>query len=202
MNPARHMKIEFDQFAYGIMKRRLLEGEPEDESNDDWMVGHPLLFPNILAVGQANMASLQFRVPVDDTTTLQFGYRTSARPSGAEPRPTVAKRSEPFNEAGKYIADNVPKQDMLAWIAQSAVCDRTREHLGASDKGVMLYHRMLMEQMDLVERGEEPMALVRDRAENEPWIDIHRERVAVAAFESKYENYFEKLEQLAVSAEG
>ena len=49
MNPAQHVKIEFDVFRYGIMKRRLLEGEPED--NDEWTIGHPLIFPNILAVG-------------------------------------------------------------------------------------------------------------------------------------------------------
>jgi 5,5'-dehydrodivanillate O-demethylase len=133
------------------------------------------------------MASLQIRVPIDDTTTLQFAYRTSAREPGAAARPTVAKRTVMFADGQKYIADNVPKQDMLAWVAQSAICDRTREHLGASDKGVILYHNMLFEQMDIVEAGGEPMA-------------IHRERTGMQAFDSRYENYFETLESLAASA--
>src|SRR5436309_12416468 len=45
--PAKHVKIAFDRFEYGVYKRRLLEGEPEDI--DDWQIGHPVLFPNILA---------------------------------------------------------------------------------------------------------------------------------------------------------
>ena len=70
MKPAQHVKIEFDVFSYGIMKRRLLEGEPEDVRRLD--VGHPLLFPNSLAQGGADAPGLQFRVPIDDTHTLQI----------------------------------------------------------------------------------------------------------------------------------
>ena len=39
----KHVKVAFDEFEYGIIKRRLLEGQ--DESADDWAVGHPLVFP-------------------------------------------------------------------------------------------------------------------------------------------------------------
>src|SRR5437879_1354460 len=38
---AHHIKIDFDVFEYGIYKRRLIEGEPED--CDDWTRGHPVL---------------------------------------------------------------------------------------------------------------------------------------------------------------
>src|SRR6185436_10976730 len=51
-----HLKIDFDVFEYGIYKRRLLEGEPED--SDDWTTGHPVLFPYTLHVG-----GYQIRVP-------------------------------------------------------------------------------------------------------------------------------------------
>ena len=44
---AQHLKIAFDVFEFGISKRRLLEGDTEE--SDDWTVGHPILFPNILA---------------------------------------------------------------------------------------------------------------------------------------------------------
>jgi 5,5'-dehydrodivanillate O-demethylase len=195
MFPARHLKIAFDRFDYGIMKRRLLEGEPED--NDDWQIGHPLLFPNILAVGEAHRPTLQFRVPVDDTNTIQFAYRTTVRDPGAAPRPLAVKRSALYNEDGKIVADNVPAQDMLAWVAQGPISPRTKEHLGASDAGVIMYHKMLFEEAEKVARGEEPMAVIRDPAENEPMIDLHRERRGYKAFQSTYENYFEKLEELA-----
>ncbi len=189
---AKHIKIEFDRFAYGIMKRRLLEGEPE--TVDDWTTGHPLLFPNILAVGSSAGPTLQFRVPVDDTHTIQFAYRTRKRAPGAAPRPVVVQRTKLFNEEGKIVPDNIPAQDMVAWVMQGPVCDRENEHLSASDKGVLLYHRMLNEEMDKVERGEEPMAVIRDPRENEPMIDIRRERLNLQTFESRYDTHFDRLD--------
>ena len=44
------MKIAFDAFEYGIIKRRLQLGFPED--GEDWAKGHPIMFPNILFVGR------------------------------------------------------------------------------------------------------------------------------------------------------
>jgi 5,5'-dehydrodivanillate O-demethylase len=181
MHPARHIKIEFDLFEHGIYKRRLLEGEPED--CDDWRVGHPILFPNILAVGNAREPSFQIRVPVDDTHTIQ--YRLLGRPTkdGGPARKEVEIIRLPLFEAdGRIIADTVPKQDMMAWVEQGPISDRTKEHLVTSDKGVALYHNLLLEQIELVERGEDPMAVVRDPARNEPWIDIAREQRPRQAF--------------------
>jgi 5,5'-dehydrodivanillate O-demethylase oxygenase subunit len=192
MNAARHIKIEFDRFDYGIMKRRLLEGESPDV--DDWTTGHPLLFPNILAVGSASAPTLQFRIPVDDTHTVQFAYRTKLRKPGAEPRSMSVKHSNLFDQEGKIVADNVPAQDMIGWVGQGPISDRTQEHLASSDKGVVLYRKMLIEQMERVERGEEPMAVIRDRSENEPMIDIRRERRAWQGFRSQYRNIFGQVE--------
>lgn len=72
---------------------------------------------------------------------------------------------------------------MMAWVAQGPVSDRTQEHLVTSDKGVILYHNLLWENIDKVERGEDPMGVVRDREENEPFIAIRSEGVARAPFE-------------------
>jgi 5,5'-dehydrodivanillate O-demethylase len=189
-----HLKIEFDIFKYGIMKRRLLRGEPEDA--DDWTTGHPLLFPNILAVGGHNnrTQSLQFRVPLDDTNTIQFAYRVTKRQPDAAPKPFNAKHTELFNADGKIIPDTVPHQDMLAWVGQGQISDRTKEHLSRSDKGVVLYHNLLLEQMDRIENGEDPLGVIRDPKENEPMIDIRREGEALAPFKSKYSTIFERLE--------
>jgi 5,5'-dehydrodivanillate O-demethylase len=195
MTQARHLKIEFDLFRYGIMKRRLLEGAPED--SDEWRVGHPLIFPNLLAVGNEGTSTLQYRIPVDDTRTLQIAYRTTKRAPDATPKPITVKYSSLFDEDGKLIADTIPKQDMIGWVGQGPVSDRTREHLTASDKGVIMYHKLLVENMDRVERGEDPLGTIRDRAENEPMVDIRREGDGMRAFEVRYDNYFEKIRDLA-----
>jgi 5,5'-dehydrodivanillate O-demethylase oxygenase subunit len=197
MKTARHVRIEFDRFEYGIIKRRLLEGESPDV--DDWTTGHPLLFPNILAVGNASAPTLQFRVPVNDTNTVQFAYRTMVRQQHAAPRPTTVKYSDLFNASGKIIADSIPAQDMTGWVGQGPISDRTQEHLASSDKGVVLYRKMLQEQMERVERGEEPMAVIRDPRENEPMINIRRERQAWQAFQSQYKNIFGETEALVGS---
>ncbi len=188
MTRRAHVAIEFDLFKYGMMKRRLLEGESEDV--DDWTTGHPLLFPNILAVGGADWPTLQYRVPVDDENTIQFAFRTIRRKPGAEPKPQTIVHSKLFDDNGKIVADNIPAQDMLAWVMQGKICDRTQENLAASDRGVMLYHRMLQEEMARAERGEDPMGVIRDRSENEPMIDLSREAVALDSFQSQYKDIF------------
>ena len=180
MAPARHLKIAFDVFRFGIMKRRLLEGDPED--SDDWTTGHPLLFPNTLAVGSKNDPSFQFRLPVDDVTTRHMTYRTIKRPEGAEPGPMSVRYIDLYNEHGKIVGDTIPKQDFIAWIGQGPISDRTGEHLTAADQGVILLHKLLFENMNRVEQGEDPMGIIRDPAENEPMIDLHREGKRLESF--------------------
>ncbi len=203
-NARPHVKIEFEPFKWGITKRRLLEGEPED--SHDWVTGHPLLFPAALAVMSATGegATLQFRVPIDDTNTVQYAYRTVPVASGASRKGIAVKHSDLFNADGSLInegnvlAHNVPPQDMLAWVAQGPISERTQEHLGSSDRGVIMYHKMLVDQMERVERGERPtLGVVDDPSENEPFIELRRERVGLTAFELKYENYFDRIDELA-----
>jgi hypothetical protein len=67
-------------------------------------------------------------------------------------------------------------------VAQGPISDRPNEHLTAIDQGVILYHKLLLENAKKVENGEDPMGIIRDPAENEPWIDIPREDHALTAF--------------------
>jgi 5,5'-dehydrodivanillate O-demethylase oxygenase subunit len=178
VTPSRHLKIEFDVFEYGIYKRRLVEGEPEDST--DWRVGHPILFPNILAQGEPTRTVTQIRVPMDDTHTMHyviFGVQhLDDRPSER----TVAHEALSYDRFGRAYVDaegvgnNIPWQDEMAWVGQGPITDRTQEHLATSDKGIMLYRRLLLENLERVERGEDPMAVIRDPAINEPMIAISR----------------------------
>jgi 5,5'-dehydrodivanillate O-demethylase len=180
MNPARHVKIDFDVFEYGIFKRRLLEGEPED--CDDWTTGHPVLFPNILAQG-GDTPSFQIRVPIDDTHTVVYWYTTRVRKADNPVQATVPVGVQRHrNPDGSYVADTIPGQDMLAWAAQGPVSDRTTEHLVSSDKGIQLYRKVLNEQLERIARGEDPMGVVRDPEINDPMIVIPRERRRLEAF--------------------
>jgi len=199
MFPAKHVKIAFDKFEYGIYKRRLLEGEPENI--DDWQIGHPILFPNTLAVGEQHRPMLQIRIPVDDTHTLHLMYVTKQREDrGPRRTPEVIVRSLYEPDGRTIIADNIPKQDELAWVGQGPISQRTREHLGASDVGVIMYHKMLVEEMDKVARGEDPLGTVRDRAVNEPMIRIRRESKGYDAFRSELVAEYDRVDHALATA--
>ena len=169
---AKHKKIGFDVFDYGIIKRRVVEGS--DESDDFWAVGHPILFPAILRTGYA----FQIRVPMDDERTLYFWY--TCHP----PRPGVMQYLEEqtpesiplydvpvpgWDRSGEPewpFLDNNSGQDIAMWYTQGHISDRSQEHLGLSDKGVILYRKLLEDNMAKVQRGEDPMCTFRDPAEN------------------------------------
>jgi len=173
LNPAKHLEIDFEVFEYGIYKRRLLEGDPLD--NPDWTVGHPVLFPNILAQGNSERMSFQFRVPVDDTHTHDVIIdATRPKPGEAAKPPMVRHDPLTFDGAGRIIATYINRQDEMAWVGQGEVTDRTTEHLTTSDKGILLFRKVLQEQMEKVARGEDPLGVVRDPEKNEPMIQIRR----------------------------
>jgi 5,5'-dehydrodivanillate O-demethylase len=178
----RHLKIDFKEFEYGMTKHRLLEGHSED--GDDWKIGHPIVFPNMLAVGngdeKSRYYSFQMRVPVDDTHTMHLWFNAYVPPQGVEVPQHLLNRVHtyevPFkDDSGEFIVDNVDGQDMMAWISQGAIADRTLENLGATDKGVVMYRRMLKREMEKVAAGIDPMGLVRDSSRNK-CIDLPNEK--------------------------
>ncbi len=85
-------------------------------------------------------------------------------------------RREPlrYDALGRVVADTIVPQDEAAWVGQGPITDRTTEHLTTSDQGILLYRKLLLENLAKVERGEDPMAVIRDPEINEPMIPIAR----------------------------
>jgi 5,5'-dehydrodivanillate O-demethylase oxygenase subunit len=52
----------------------------------------------------------------------------------------------------------------MAWVTQGASPDRTHEHLGKGDTGVILLRKITFENIDRVARGEDPLGVIRDPA--------------------------------------
>jgi 5,5'-dehydrodivanillate O-demethylase len=173
--PRRHVEIGFDRFPYGIIKRRVLDGGSRED--DDWRIGHPLVFPNMVRVGSHRQHRLQIRVPVDDTQTLHFWYccwvPTPSRPVHQEAVPVY---EVPFrDEQGDFVLDFVDGGDIMAWVSQGPIADRTRELLVESDRGIALFRRMLLEQLEIVAGGGDPLGIVRDALANDI-IELPQER--------------------------
>jgi len=157
----RHTEIGFDEFEHGIVKRRVVEGGSRDD--DDWVVGHPLVFPNMVRVGAHRQHRFQIRVPVDDTHTLHWWYSAyfPARGAPAVVQDEIPVYEVPFlDEQGEFVVDFVDGGDIMAWVTQGPVADRTRELLVDTDRGIVLYRRMLLEQAEAVARGDDPLGVV------------------------------------------
>ncbi len=151
---------------WGIDKSLVYEGNPPEVE-----IRPPLIFPNILRIPEGPVEALHFRVPIDDTHTriIWVGLRPSKdgaiEPEGA-PTYFIYEPDRPL----KHGLDELRTfygQDRVVWETQGTVMDRSLEVLGASDRGIVMYRHMLAEQIDRVERGEEPtVAVVRDPAKN------------------------------------
>ena len=165
VRPPAHLKIGFDEFEYGFVYRRVLEGQAE--SDELWTVGRVCLWPNCLFTG----AHFEWRVPVDDGNMLSVGWFFDRVPNEMEPfrQERIPYWYGPIRDpqTNRWITTHVMNQDFVAWVGQGAIADRTGEHLGESDRGVIMMRRMLLEQAEVVAAGGEPKAVVRDACANE-----------------------------------
>lgn len=162
----KHLKVGFDPFEFGIIKRRQLVGKTEQD--DDWKIGHPLVFPIMLFVGGAGLYQFQIRVPIDDVSHWHLWY-TCYKPPGVQ----IAKQSSIpgyevplWDDKGERIVDFIDGQDVALWAGQGAIADRSKEMLGASDSGVVMLRKMHREQLERVAAGLDPIGVVRDPARN------------------------------------
>jgi len=172
----KHLKIGFDLFEYGIIKRRVLAGG--SERDDDWQIGHPVIFPVTLRVGAANQHRFQIRVPVDDFTTMHYWYSCYLPPEGQEApsQDQVPLYEVPWrDERGNFRLDFVDGGDIMTWVTQGVIADRSKEMLVSSDRGIVLLRNLFADQLERVERGEDPMGVIRDPDANHV-INFQQER--------------------------
>ncbi len=111
--------------------------------------------------------SLMYRVPIDDTSTLQYLVRTY--PSDA-PELRLNKR---VPERGVYQPDTTGAafwgispndQDRMAVEQQGVIMDRANERLSASDEGIIKLRQLLRDSLTAVAAGKDPFWIIRDPA--------------------------------------
>jgi 5,5'-dehydrodivanillate O-demethylase len=154
---------------WGVEKVLKYNEAPEIE------VRPPLIFPNLLRIPEGPREALHFRIPVDDEHT-RIIHVDLMPPGSAEIQPDdetpFVTEVDPPDWGEESELDTFYRQDRVAWETQGVIADRSREVLGASDRGIVLYRRMLSEQIDRVERGEEPTAAVVAEADRDRIIDF------------------------------
>jgi 5,5'-dehydrodivanillate O-demethylase len=151
---------------WGIEKSIAYGGErPEIE------IRPPLIFPNILRIPEGPVEAIHFRIPIDDEHTgiIWIGLMPEGSAEVTDNRsiPYTIEIDPPNQTVETVNLDTFYGQDRVVWETQGVIADRSTEILGASDRGIVLFRRMLEEQIDRVEAGELPtVATLRDPAKN------------------------------------
>jgi 5,5'-dehydrodivanillate O-demethylase len=180
-------KFEFEYVDYGswagIQKQRIFVGEDVPAETP-----HPLIFPNILFVPVRIGYALHFRTPIDDHNTQVFQFRFSPSKDGqpvTQPENTPIEFVGTTNEAGEFHMDNFTSQDHMAWETQGPLADRSKEHLGEGDRGIIMYRKLLREQIQAVQAGGNPIGTNFDTSRDAMIELVHKDGYDAFSFAAK-----------------
>jgi 5,5'-dehydrodivanillate O-demethylase len=151
-------RIEWEAFELGLVRRRVVEGQPEDSC--DWTVGQHLIFPNTWRMSFPTRMELHFRTPMDDTHTRFYSYIVFTSAEHDQGQVEVGK-SQIWLDDGELNLHTLDGQDAAMWISQGAIADRSEERLVSSDRGIVAYRRLLREQLGELSAGRAPLGVSR-----------------------------------------
>lgn len=106
--------------------------------------------------------------PIDDThSAVYFSWFLPIEPDMDKAKAAELiehmERQFELNPADPFtLSSLVTRQDIFACESQGPIMDRTREWLGHSDRGVLMLRRAYLQAIEMVERGEDPPAILRD----------------------------------------
>jgi phthalate 4,5-dioxygenase oxygenase subunit len=141
------------------------------------------IFPHTFVIPLSEtMTITQMHVPVDDTRTYWVSIFTSF--AGPVDKDTMRNQRLPYVTLPDYIPksgrhnnwgfnpeeqmtrtylgmgeDDINVHDQWACESMGAIQDRTREHLGTSDRAIMLNRRLLQQAIDDVQAGKPPLGM-------------------------------------------
>ncbi|QYY34021.1 aromatic ring-hydroxylating dioxygenase subunit alpha (plasmid) [Cupriavidus pinatubonensis] len=142
-----------------------------------------VVFPQAFIIPMsAEMTIAQWHVPIDDTSCYWYAIFTSfTEPVNKQQmrdqrlalyelpdyRPRLNKHNaygfSPYEQRTKTytgMGNDINVHDQWAVESQGAIQDRTREHLGTTDKGIIAYRKQLVAAIEANERGEKAMMMV------------------------------------------
>jgi len=160
----RITEMLYERNPLGIARRATYGSRGKDHA--DWRIGLQMVFPNFTRA----VNDLQIRVPVDDTHVMYFLIRAHWVKPGDKVTQDKAKIPYfripvPIDAEGNVNWEDMDAhatQDMVAWISQGPIFDRTKELLGETDKGIRLFRQIFKEQAELVQQGRDPINVFRD----------------------------------------
>ena len=102
----------------------------------------------------------KWRVPIDDTTTLEMTVARIAEDEEHRPRREVG------HQAGRdYEARQRKPNDYEAQVTQRPIAIHALEHLGATDRGITMFRRIVRRGIRAVQKGRDPKGVFRKEGE-------------------------------------
>ena len=107
---------------------------------------------------------------MDDTQTeiyvVHFRPSEDGQPVAQPEEPPLELAPPQLLPGGEYALSTFYSQDKMAWETQGAIYDRGAERVGMSDRGIILYRKLLAEQIEVVRGGGAPVNTIRDPEKN------------------------------------
>lgn len=162
----KKITYHWDRKEYGADNVMLLDGVPDSHISC-------YAFPTVnrfagppVEEGGEIVKAIIYRVPVDDTSTMQYFVRfyPSAQKAFKSVK-TEVKLGEYKPLADDWWGIDVSDQDRMAVEQQGVIADRPNEHLGVSDGGIIMMRRMMKESLAAIEQGKDPLCVIRDPAQ-------------------------------------
>ncbi len=165
-------EVEWVEKWYGVEMNSI-------DRENDFAERYHHVFPgavrvNVQRVGQESCQYMIWQTPKDDHSTVAWFLWVS---ESKEPPHTFTTGPYQSTVPGQWrrVDDGwwglwERDQDDAVISSQGLVADRTQERLGASDKGIILYRKMLKRAIEAVKKGKDPIGVIRTAKQN---VDIH-----------------------------
>lgn len=168
---------------YGL---RLIAKRPIDDEHTHVRVTN-VVFPQAFVIPMsAEMTITQWHVPVDDENCYWYAIFTSfGAPTNKQQMreqrlelyelPDYISRRNKRNQYGFNVHEQLTEtytgmgfdinvHDQWAVESQGPIQDRTREHLGTTDKGIVAYRRLLVDAIEKTQAGEKTLMVIDEEA--------------------------------------
>jgi len=168
------INVEHTEYGLRLIALRQLDGERTHVRVTNQLFPHGFVIPM-----STEMTITQWHVPVDDENCYWYAIFTSYtnpvdRKKMRDQRlelyelPDYKSRKNKGNDYGfdpheqatatyTGMGSDINVHDQWAVESMGAIQDRTREHLGQSDKAIVQYRRLLRQEIEKVAGGEKPM---------------------------------------------
>jgi 5,5'-dehydrodivanillate O-demethylase oxygenase subunit len=165
----------WDEKWYGFQMELDYPNGTKDRHHHFFPAGNRI---QISRVGQQPFQFIQWCTPIDDNDSVVFQLWASPTADGAAGTIKTAKHQKTTFGGYKRVEDGwwdiwERDQDDAAVESQGLITDRTAEHLGTSDLGIVKFRRMLLRSIEAVQRGEDPINVIRAGDGHDGLIDLH-----------------------------